>query len=85
MLRVRVEIVPHGIESAAEVLEERFIGNDGTGGHDIGSYDIYDEDPRGKPYPRNERTGWLGRIENIRRGPEHRRRLAAEALEMSGA
>jgi hypothetical protein len=82
MLRVRVEVVPYGIEEAGEVIHERYIGNDGTGGHDIGSYDIYDEDPRGRPYPRHERPGWLGRLEGRRRDEDHRRRLAVEALEM---
>jgi hypothetical protein len=85
MLRVRVEILPHGDESRAEILEERFVGNDGTGGDAIGNYDVYDLDPRGKPYPRELRTGWLGRLEGRRRGPDHRRRLAVEALEMPDA
>lgn len=85
MLRVRVEIVPHGVEAAAEVLDERFIGNDGTGGRATGSYDVYDADPRGKPYPRHEREGWLGRIEDYPRSPEHRRYIAAKALKMPDA
>lgn len=82
MLHVKVELVPHGIEAARCVLTEVFVGNDGTGNHDVGNYDVYVSDPRGKPYPRCERDGHIGRIENFNRA-EGRDKLAALALELA--
>lgn len=82
MLRVTVEIVPHGDESRAETLTEIFIGNDGTGTHEAGNYDIYTADPRGKPLPRNKRDGWIGRIEGFPREEGHRDLLSLKAFEL---
>lgn len=83
MLRVTVEVVPFGIEAAAETLDTIYIANDGTGTPEIGNYDVYTEDPRGGPYPRAERPGWVGRIENLQRGKSHRLTLAARAVNLA--
>lgn len=82
MIHVRIEIVPVGEEPKRYIADELFIANDGAGDHTIGSYDVYTSDPRGKPYPRNAREGWIGRIEGVERADGHRRRLVAAALEL---
>ena len=38
MIRVTVELVPHGIESRARKIGELRIANDGSGDRDIGNY-----------------------------------------------
>lgn len=83
MLRVKVEVVPFGIESLTKALTTVVVANDGTGPHDEaghmthGNYDVYTED---------DRTGrqHIGRIEGFERtGPDRRRdALAAAALEL---
>lgn len=85
LLRVKVELVPHGIEEAATTLTEVCIGNDGTGGPAIGNYDVYLGDPRARAYPRKLRAGWVGRIENFPRHMEgrDRDRLAELALHLA--
>lgn len=82
MLRIQVELVPHGDESRASTLTMLYVGNDGTGTSEKGNYNVYTEDPRGKPFPREERSGWIGRIEGFSRYGRNRNRdaLAAEAL-----
>ena len=82
MLRVTVEVVPFGIEQAAETIDTIYVGNDGTGGPEVGNYDVYTRDPRGGPHPRQDRPGWAGRIENLPRGKSHRLTLAAKALNL---
>lgn len=84
MLHVKIDIVPHGVEEGRDTMLELFIGNDGTGPPDIGNYDVYISDPRGKPYPRNERDGWIGRIERHPRHGIHRGRneLVQKALQL---
>ena len=90
MLRVRVELLPLGIdaEGYTQVLEEIFVTNDGTGresgenrahegGH--GNYYINDHDPRYKDYPEEQS---IGRLDNIERTPTHRLELAARALDL---
>ncbi len=72
MIRVKIEIVPHGRESEAEVLDTVLIANDGTlpaRGEDeggVGNYEVYD----------NETLGHL----HVARSPEHRLFLAEQAL-----
>lgn len=43
MLRVTIDIVPHGNESASETIGQYIVYNDGTGSHEIGNYTILDE------------------------------------------
>jgi hypothetical protein len=76
VLRVKIELVPHGIEDAKRTLTEVCIVNDGTGDADVGNYDIYLDDVR---------DGWIGRIENFPRYGEQRSRdrLAALALDLA--
>lgn len=78
MLVVKVEIWPHGDESAATTLDTVYIGNDGTGGGEssaVGNYDVYESDPRGKPKLLAKRDGWIGRIENHDRSEPDKGRL----------
>lgn len=82
MLRVKLEVVPFGQEGLASTLTELFIGNDGTGTKEVGHYDVYTSDPRKKPYPRNERDGWIGRIENFNR-EDGRDALTAKAFALA--
>lgn len=84
MLRVKIELVPHGIESAAEVLDEFVVANDGTGmatGPDEGgwgNYEIYDGDfPRNVDYPHMYAAGF---IKHVERTPTHRIFLCEQAL-----
>lgn len=82
MLRIKIELVPHGDESRVKVLDEVFVGNDGTGERGgpnsggVGNYDVYETDPR------EDRDRHIGRIEGIERTPEHRVLLARKALEL---
>lgn len=84
MIRVKIEIVPHGIESAAEVLDEVVIANDGTGvatGENEGgwgNYEVFDGDfPRNVDYPHMYASGF---IKHVERTPKHRIFLAEQAL-----
>lgn len=84
MIRVKVEIVPHGVESRAEVLDEVVIANDGTGratGQNEGgwgNYEVFDGDyPRVVDYPHMYAAGF---IKHVERSPEHRIFLAEQAL-----
>jgi hypothetical protein len=85
MLRIKIEIVPHGVEELTTVLHTLYVGNDGKGNHSIGHYDVYDEDPRGAPYPRSSRRGWIGRLLWVPRlGTDRNRlRLAERALHLA--
>lgn len=87
MLRVRVEIVPYGVEEGAHDILTVYIGNDGSGNHSIGHYDVYVEDPRGQARPRSSRRGWIGKILWFpRRGADRNRiRLAQRALALAVA
>lgn len=67
MLRITVEVVPGGYEGAKRTLSTVYVGNDGTGSSNVGNYDVYLEDPRHQDYPRAQRKGWIGRIENFNR------------------
>lgn len=94
MLRVRVELVPHGVEAGTETLHEVFIGNDGTGyatgPHEggIGNYVVFlDQDPRdllastrSDYMAYSDFPGYIGRIDGIERGPQHRATVARAAL-----
>lgn len=87
MIRVRVEIVPGGIEDRAEVLDEILVENDGTGialGADeggIGNYNVFDEESIGHlavvDYPSMYACGF---IKGVERTPEHRLLLAETAI-----
>jgi hypothetical protein len=83
MLRMRVEVVPYGVEEATTAMRTVYIGNDGTGTRAFGHYDVYVEDPRGedKSEGRDKRPGWVG---CIRRFPRTRGRvaLAGKALRL---
>lgn len=82
MLRVRVEIVPWGMESMRLPLTTVEVTNDGTGPRDEkghmthGNYDVC--------WTGGNRRQHVGRIENFERSGENRRRdvLAAEALNL---
>lgn len=52
LLRITVELVPHGDEDLAEVLSTTYVANTLTGHHFSGDYAIFDEDPRDRPAPR---------------------------------
>ena len=87
MIRVKIEIVPHGIEAAAEVLDSVLIINDGTGttlGKDeggVGNYEVHDNGTlthlRAVDYPNMYACGF---IKGVERTPEHRIFLAEQAL-----
>lgn len=87
MIRVRVEIVSHGVEAAAEVLDSVLIINDGTGlclGEDeggIGNYEVHDngtlEHLHNVDYPHMYACGF---IKGIERTPAHRLFIAEQAL-----
>lgn len=88
MLRVKVEVVPHGYVEASEVVHDIWIENDGTGIHGgpdeggVGNYNIF---------PPGETLGHLhmvdypsmyacGRLMGVPRTPDHRLIVATEAL-----
>ena len=87
MLRIKVELVPHGVESRAETLDEILIANDGTGhatGPDeggYGNYDVFDgetlEHLNVVDYPS---TYACGQVRGVTRTPKHRLFLAEQAL-----
>lgn len=87
MIRVKVEIVPHGVEAAAEVLDSVLIINDGTGvtlGEDeggVGNYEIHDngslEHLHCVDYPHLYACGF---IKGVVRDPSHRLFLAEQGL-----
>jgi hypothetical protein len=81
MLEVHVDLVPWGVEQGRQRLTTLYVGNDGTGTREVGHYDIYTIDPRGtdKSNGRDQRPGWIGRIEDFERS-RGRNALAAEAL-----
>lgn len=94
MLRVRVEVVPHGLDDQAFVTDEVWVENDGSlSGTGFGNYRV--KDPLGAPDHADR--GWneplelpsaaaahysetVGRIQNIKRSDEHRTAVAAKAL-----
>lgn len=79
MLVVKVEVWPHGDEDAAIELDRVYAANDGTGGgeaSEVGNYDVYTEDPRGRPKPRKDRPGWVGRVEGHDRTEPDKGRLS---------
>ena len=53
MLRLKVEHVPFGDESQAELLDEIIIRNDGTGSHEFGHYAITSRQVQGEFYIKN--------------------------------
>jgi hypothetical protein len=88
MLRIKVEVVPHGIESAAFELDTIWIENDGTGisggpnDGGVGNYNVF---------PPGETLGHLhvvdypsmyacGHIEGVPRDERHRLVVAETAL-----
>lgn len=87
MIRVKVEIVPHGNEDRAEVLDTVLVINDGTlqalgedeGG--LGNYEVHDNGSMAHlhnvDYPHMYASGFIKRVE---RSPEHRLFLAEQAL-----
>jgi hypothetical protein len=87
LLKVTIELVPHGIEAYSEVLDTVFISNDGTalatgpneGG--IGNYEVHDNETlehlHTVDYPRMYACGF---IKGVERSPEHRLFLAEQAL-----
>lgn len=87
MIRIQVELVPHGNEARAEVLDSVLIANDGTlpalgedeGG--FGNYEVFDNETLGHlhtvDYPHMYAAGF---IKCVRRTPEHRMFLAEQAL-----
>lgn len=87
MLRIRIELVPHGIESASSVLDTIYVSNDGTGvsgGPDsggIGNYEVHDNETLGHlatvDYPSMYACGF---IKGVERTPAHRIFLAEQAL-----
>lgn len=87
MLRVRIELVPHGIEQASEVLDTIYITNDGTGlpggpnEGGVGNYEVHDNETLGHlstvDYPSMYACGF---IKGVERSPEHRIFLAEQAL-----
>jgi hypothetical protein len=81
MLRVKVELVPYGDETQTSQLTEIIIGNDSTGGREIGNYDVFAVDPRYRDYPSMYS---IGRIEGVQRFPDQRHAVgvAARALEI---
>lgn len=86
MLRVRVEVVPHGREDAALVVDEVWAGNDGTGisgganEGGVGNYDFW-HPPVGTDAWETSIGEVVGRFEGLKRTPEHRLLLAKLALE----
>lgn len=87
MIRVKVEIVPHGVEAAAEVLDSVLIINDGTRvalGEDeggVGNYEVHDNGDLDHlhvvDYPHMYACGF---IKGVERTPKHRLFLAEQAL-----
>lgn len=87
MIRVKVELIPHGRESAASVLDEILIENDGTGfargpsEGGVGNYNVFDNETIGHlnvvDYPSMYAAGF---IKNVERVPGHRTFLAEHAL-----
>lgn len=87
-LRVKVELVPHGVEARAEVLDEFIIGNNGTGvsgGRDsggVGNYDIYDL-PLAELHMKDEPSMYkLGEVRGIPRSEGHRLEVVRRALQI---
>ena len=71
MLRVTIEIVPHGIEECARVIAKAAIINNGTGTAELGNYQVSLAGGDGKPlrrrfwkkgsvlgFPREKRGAW---------------------------
>lgn len=88
MLKVTVELVPHGIESMSEILDTIWISNDGTGHGPVGpneggvgNYEVHDNETLAHlhtvDYPHMYACGFLKGVE---RTPEHRIFLAEQAL-----
>lgn len=89
MLRVKIELLPHGIdaEGFTEVLDTVFISNDGTavatgpneGG--VSNYEVHDNETlehlHTVDYPSMYACGF---IKGVERSPEHRIFLAEQAL-----
>jgi hypothetical protein len=82
VLRVRVELIPHGCFEMAETLDVVYITNDGSGtssGPNEGGIGNYNVTRAPKPA---EGDNSLGRIEGVPRSPKHRLGLAIRALQM---
>jgi hypothetical protein len=84
MIRIKIELVPHGVESAAETLDEFVVANDGTGAATgpneggWGNYEVFDGDfPRTVDYPHMYAAGF---IKHVERTPAHRLFLCEQAL-----
>lgn len=87
-LRVKIELVPYGVEANASILDEFTVANNGTGvsgGADsggVGNYDVYDR-PIGElhamDYPQEVK---LGEVRGIERTPSHRVKVVRHALEV---
>jgi hypothetical protein len=87
VIRVKIELIPHGVEAAAEVLDTVLIINDGTlpsfgrdeGG--VGNYEVHDNGSLGHlhvvDYPSMYACGF---IKGVERSPEHRIFLCEQAL-----
>lgn len=88
MLKVTIELVPHGREDAASVLDTIWISNDGSG-HGavgpneggVGNYEIHDNETLAHlhtvDYPAMYACGFLKGVE---RTPEHRIFVAEQAI-----
>lgn len=87
MLRVKVELVPHGVEERAEVLDTILIANDGTGvcgGPDeggVGNYEVFDNETiphlHVVDYPSMYACGF---VRGVTRDAGHRLLLAETAI-----
>lgn len=87
MLRIKVELVPHGVESMSEVLDTIYVSNDGTGipggpnEGGVGNYEVHDNETlahlHNVDYPSMYACGF---IKGLERTPQHRLLLAEQAL-----
>lgn len=88
MLRIKVEVVPHGIESVSEVLDEIWVENDGTGipgGPNDGGVGNYNVFPPGETLEHLHVVDYpsmyaCGHIEGVPRDERHRLVVAETAL-----
>ncbi len=88
MLRVKVELVPHGIESQSEVIQDIWIENNGEGipgGPDdggVGNYNIFAHGETLDHLSMVDYPGMYacGRLEGVPRTHDHRFIVAEQAL-----
>ena len=82
-LRITVELIPHGVESAKRKLCVLDIINDGTGTHERGNYRVeaHGVTCEGLDTGWDAWAGWPKRLENVdrRAGYDH---LAATAMQL---